>query len=112
MDIKKERKSHPITARISEDDLMILDDLSDYTNKSKSDTITRAVKFWRNVADISESGDDGLEKWGEVPKNVRVNLRVTDSDMRLFDECIEQTELSVSKIIRKALREYNNSIHR
>ena len=112
MNKTKERKNNPITARISEDDLAILDDLSDYTNKSKSDTITRAVKFWRNVADVSETEDDGIEKWGAVSKNIRVNLRVTDSDMRLFDECSEQTGLSVSKIIRKALREYNNSIHR
>ena len=111
MEEKRERKRNPITARISDDDLALLEDLSDYTNKNKSDTITRAVKFWRNVADCSKIEDDGTEKWGAVAKNVRVNLRVTDSDKQLFDECGEETGLSVSQIVRKAIREYHNSIH-
>lgn len=107
----KERKCNPITARISEADLEILEDLSDYTNKNKSDTITRAVKFWKNVADPSTIGTDDSEKWGKTPKNIRVNLRVTDSDMHLFEECGEATGLSVSQIVRKAIREYHNSLH-
>lgn len=107
----KERKSNAITARISEEDLEILEDLSDYTNKNKSDTVTRAVKFWRNIADISEvQGDDCTEKWGEVPKNIRVNLRATDADMKLFNKCRVETGLSTSQIIRKAIREYHKSI--
>jgi uncharacterized protein (DUF1778 family) len=112
MEENKERKSNAITARITDDDLGILDDLSDYTNKNKSDTITRAVKFWRNVVDTTKITAEDTEKWGEVTKNVRVNLRVTDSDKHLFDECSAETGLSTSQIIRKALREYHNSIHR
>lgn len=111
MEEKRERKNNPITARISSDDLSLLEDLSDYTNKNKSDTITRAVKFWRNVADGSRIKDDGSEKWGAVTKNVRVNLRVTDSDKQLFEECGKETGLSISQIVRKAIREYHNSIH-
>lgn len=110
MEENRERKKNAITARITEDDLGFLDDLSDYTNKNKSDTITRAVKFWRNVADMTKIGGDEHEKWGEVGKNVRVNLRVTDSDKHLFDECSAETGLSTSQIIRKALREYHNSM--
>lgn len=111
MDEKKERKVNPITARISSDDLDILDDLVDRTNKNKSDTITRAVKFWRNVVDISaiDSKEDE-EQWGKVPKNVRVNLRTTDSDMKMFNECVDNTGLSVSQIVRKAIREYHKSM--
>lgn len=111
MEEKRERKNNPITARISSDDLALLEDLSDYTNKNKSDTITRAVKFWRNVADVSKIEDDVIEKWGAVTKNVRVNFRITDSDKQLIDECGEETGLSVSQIVRKAIREYHNSIH-
>lgn len=110
MSEKNERKINPITARLSKNDMAILDDLSEYTNKNKSDTITRAVKFWRNVVDISTVENDETEQWGKVPKNVRVNLRATDSDMDLFNECSEKTGLSVSQIIRKAIREYHNTI--
>lgn len=109
---KKECKSNAITARISANDLEILDDLSEYTNKSKSDTITRAVKFWRNVAGGGASTDDEAEIWGKVPKNIKVHLRANDSDMALFDKCREETGLSISQIIRKSIREYHNSIHR
>ena len=110
MEENRERKKNPITARITSDDLGILDDLSDYTSKNKSDTITTAVKFWRNVVDISKITEDEQEKWGEVSKNVRVNLRITDSDKHLFDECSAETGLSTSQIIRKAIREYHNSM--
>lgn len=111
MEEKRERKCNPITARISEADFEILEDLIDYTNKNKSDTITRAVKFWKNVADTSMISTDDSEKWGKTCKNVRVNLRVTDSDMQLIEECGAETGLSVSQIVRKAIREYHNSLH-
>ena len=105
-----ERKSNLITARISADDLEILNDLSERIGKSKSDTITRAIKFWSNVGDMAVTSADDSEKWGKVLKNVKVHLRANDTDMTLFDECAKKTGLSISQIVRKAIKAYHNSI--
>ena len=105
-----ERKNHLITARISTDDLELLADLCELINKNKSDTITRAIKFWRNVVDISAVSLDDPEIWGKMPKNIRVHLRTSDSDMKMFNECMEKTGLSISQIVRKAIKAYHGSV--
>ena len=110
MDELKTRKSKLLTARMSDSDLETLDDLSDYTNRTRSDTIIRAFKFWLNVADMAAIEEVDEERWGKVRKNHRVHARIVDSDMDLLNECSEKTGLSVGQILRRALREYNNSL--
>ena len=103
---KRERKSSAITARLSDDDIIILNELSESTNKTVSDTILRAVKFLVNAVDISKIEEDESEQWGKVRKNNRVHLRLTDSDMELFDTYSSKYGKSIPKLIRIAIREY------
>lgn len=104
------RKSKLITARMSDDDIESLDDLSEYTNRTRSDTLVRAFKFWLNVADLTTIAEVDEEKWGKVRKNNRIHARVVDSDMELLNDCSEKTGLSVGQILRRSVREYHKSL--
>ena len=104
------RKSKLITARMSDDDLETLDDISDYTNRTRSDTLVRAFKFWLNVADMSAIEEVDEEKWGKVRKNNRIHARVVNSDMELLNDYSEKTGLSVGQILRRSVREYHKSL--
>ena len=104
------RRSKLLTARMSDDDLKTLDDLSEHTDRTRSDTIIRAFKFWLNVADASSIGEVDEEKWGKIRKNNRIHARITDSDMELLNEYSEKTGLSVGQILRRSVREYHKSL--
>lgn len=108
--MEETKKSKSITARISDDDLETLNDLSDFTNKTRSDTILRAFKFWTNVADLSRVEEVDEEKWGKVRKNHRIHARMSENDLDLLNKCSQKTGLSIGQILRRALRAYNNSL--
>lgn len=110
MNDTKKYKSKSITARISDDELESLNALSEYTNKTVSDTILRAFKFWMNVADISSIEEVDEEKWGKIRKNNRIHARMTESDLDLLNNCSRKTGLSVGQILRRSIREYQNSL--
>lgn len=110
MNKKDERKSGSISARISDDDLETLNDLSEYTNKSRTDVVMRAFKFWVNVNDLSKIEETDEEKWGKVRKGNRIHVRALEEDMSQLTKCSEVTGLSVGQIIRRAIREYHNSL--
>lgn len=103
-------KPKSITTRVSDDDLEMLNDLSESTNKTKSDTIIRAYKFWRNTVDISKLEADEEEEWGKVRKNNKVHARMSDADFESINSTSVATGLSVGQIVRRAIREYERSL--
>lgn len=105
----QDRKNNLLTVRISDDDLETLNDLIENTSKSKSDTITRALKFWTNLHKIMGVEEDENEEWGKVRKKHKVHVRVTDSDLEALNDSSERTGLSIGQIVRRAIREYHNS---
>ena len=110
MNTAEARKSKSITTRVSDDDLETLVDLSESTNKTKSDTIVRAYKFWRNTIDISKLGKDEEEEWGKVRKANKVHARMSEDVFNSLDETSKTTGLSVGQIIRRSIREYEHSL--
>lgn len=111
MDEKKERKRNLITVRITKDEMNTLDYLSDCLGQSKSDTMLRASKFLlntmggnlgSNVDDVNGSGTDEIG----ARKNCQVHLRITDSDMAVFNDHSEKSGLTVSQIVRTGLKSY------
>ena len=110
MDTYNTNKTKLITARITDDDLETLNDLSEYTNKTRSDTILRAFKFWMNVSDMSAIAEVDEEKWGKIRKNNRIHARITESDLVLLNNCSQKTGLSVGQILRRSIRDYKNSL--
>ena len=105
------KKSKSITTRVSDDDLETLVDLSESTNKTKSDTIVRAYKFWRNTVDISNLNEDAEEIWGKTRKQNRVHARMGDDVFDSLNEVSRTTGLSIGQIIRRAIREYERSLN-
>lgn len=104
------RKSKSITTRVSDEDLETLVMMSDSTNKTKSDTIIRAYKFWRSTVDISKLGKDDEEEWGKVRKTNKIHARMTDDVFESMDSTSKKTGLSIGQIIRRSIREYNHSL--
>lgn len=107
---KKGLKPKSITTRVSDDDLEMLNDLSESTNKTKSDTIIRAYKFWRSTVDISKLGKDDEEEWGKVRKNNRIRARMDEDVYNSMDSTSRETGLSIGQIIRRSIREYESSL--
>lgn len=109
MEEKKERKSNLVTVRLSGDDMNAVNDLSERTNRSVSDTILRACKFGLNVGDIFSDASD-TEQWGNVGRQ-QIHLRLTDSDKNQFDIRSRELDKSMSQFVRASIRAYCASMN-
>ena len=104
------RKNKLLTARLSDEDIELLSELSERTNRTKSDTIIRACKFWLNARRGADDNEDESEIWGKVSKNNRVHLRVRDADMAMLNDGCNRLGLPISQVIRRSIREYFRSL--
>jgi predicted DNA-binding protein len=108
MEENRERKNNLVTVRLSSDDMEVINDLSERTNRSVSDTILRACKFGLNVGDIFNDTDNN-EQWGNLGRQ-QVHLRMTDSDKNMFDSRSRELGKSMSQFVRASIRAYCNSM--
>lgn len=104
----RERKSNLITVRIDDDDRELLDYLSDHTGRSMSDTIVRACRFYSSSGGFDMDISDNVRK--RVRKNVYVHMRVTDSDLGFLNDVCSRLDISISQLVRHAIRGYYTSM--
>ena len=114
----KERKTNPITIRLTDDEKNALDGLSERMDKSRSDVLLRACKFFMIAGDGNTGGYIGgsskdSDQEGDGRKTHRVNLRMPESDMDSLRRVSTSSGDSVSQLIRKAIRALadGNGIH-
>lgn len=104
----RERKSNLVTVRMDDAEKETLEYLSDRMDRSRSDTIIRACKFFSSV------GGDHVEDSGITRERVRrgnyIHVRVTDSDMEILNNGSRETNRSVSDYVRGAIKAYYGSI--
>lgn len=108
MEENRERKKNLITVRMDDVEKETLEYLSDHMDRSRSDTIIRACKFFSSV------GGDRAEDSGITREKVRrgnyVHVRVTDSDMEILNNGSREVNRSVSEYVRGAIKAYYGSI--
>ncbi len=109
---KKDRKRNLATVRITSEEMETLDYLSDCMDKSKSDTLLRACKFFLNTDRAHKADTYSDTKRGEVRKKQLIHFRMTDEDMDSLSTLGEKVGATVSQIIRKAIKEYGKSQRR
>lgn len=105
-----ERKNNLITVRLSSDDMSVVTDLSERTNRTVSDTILRACKFGLNVGGIFDDTNEN-EQWGKAGKKQQVHLRISDSDKDTFDKRTCELGKSMSQFVRASIRAYHKSMN-
>lgn len=101
-----ERKSNLITIRLDDSDKETLDYLSERMDRSMTDTIMRACKFFSGSGCGVSMRDNLKEK---TRKNNYVHMRVTDSDKNFLDNCCHESNESISKYVRKSIKAYYES---
>lgn len=108
MEENRERKKNLITVRMDDDEKETLEYLSDRMDRSKSDTIIRACKFFSSI------GGDRTEGAGYARERVRrgnyIHVRVTDSDMEVLNNGSREVNGSISEYVRGAIKAYYGSI--
>ena len=103
----EERKKNLVTIRMNDEDKETLDYLSERMDRSMTDTIMRACKFF------SSSGygvQDGVDIREGKRKNRYVHMRVTDSDKTFLDDQCRENGENVSQLVRKSIKAYYNSL--
>lgn len=103
----EERKKNLVTIRMDERDRETLEYLSDRMDRSKTDTIMRACKFFSSTGYKGSNEDIGHEK---ARKSHYVHMRVTDSDKIFLDEQCRETHKTVSQFVRKSIKAYYKSM--
>lgn len=103
----KERKDCLITIRMTDNDVDIVNYLSEYMGKSISDTISRACKFYLNADDSYEDIDKFSDVKEEERKNRRIHLRMSSSDVNILTEKGDKRGDTISQTIRKAIKMYH-----
>lgn len=109
MEENRERKSNLVTVRLSSNDMEVVNDLSERTNRSVSDTILRACKFGLSVGDIFNNADNS-EQWGNLGRQ-QVHLRMSDTDKNTFDNRSRELGKSMSQFVRASIRAYYTSMN-
>lgn len=105
----EERRKNLVTIRMDDHDRETLEYLSDRMNRTKTETIMRACKFFSGV-EIDKFGGDDIREKGR--KSHYIHMRVTDSDKIFLDERCREGNESVSKFVRKSIKAYYRSISR
>lgn len=100
--MKKEKKGNLLTIRITEDEMGALDRMCDSMNKTKSDVITRACKFFLNTGEVITED----EKKDKTRKSCQVHLRLSDSDAQVVYGRGAEIDATVSQIIRKSIKTF------
>ena len=103
----EERKNNLVTIRMNDEDKETLEYLSERMDRSKTDTIMRACKFFSS-AGCGDVGDGEVRE--KKRKNNYVHMRVTDSDKYFLDERCRNSNENVSQFVRKSLKAYYNSL--
>jgi predicted DNA-binding protein len=103
---EKQKKDTLLTIRMSREELDALDYMSDYFGKSRSDTLTRAYKFYINSGSDNKTVEEEVRGLGDERKNHKVHVRVTKDDADILCEMAEKCGVRVSRIVREALKEY------
>ncbi len=106
MDNEKQKKDTLLTIRMNHDELNELDYLSDYSGKTRSDTLTRAYKFFINSGASNKTIEDEGRGLGEERKKHKVHFRVTRDDADILGEMANKCGVKVSRIVREAFKEY------
>jgi hypothetical protein len=100
---KKERKSNLVTVRLTADEMISLDYLSDSMDRSKTDVILRACKLFVN---LDEPCTIVAEDEKKTKKPIRVHLRMTDTDMDELKNRGSEYGCTISQLIRNAIRSF------
>lgn len=106
MSNEKQKKDTLLTIRMSNEELDALDYMSDYSGKTRSDTLTRAYKFFINSGSANKAVEEEARGLGEDRKNHKVHVRVTKNDADILGEMAERCGVKVSRIMREAFKEY------
>lgn len=102
-----ERKNNLVTIRMNDRDRETLEYLSERMDRSKTDTIMRACKFFSSSGYKGFNEDISQEK---ARKSHYVHMRVTDSDKIFLDEQCRESHKTVSQFVRKSLKAYYKSM--
>lgn len=102
----RERKNNLITIRMDDRDKETLEYLSERMNRSMTDTIMRACKFFSSSGCGVGNGENLSER---TRKNNYIHMRVSDSDKDFLDVRCRETKDSMSKYVRKSLKAYYDS---
>lgn len=103
----EERKKNLVTIRMDEHDKETLEYLSEHLDRSKTDTIIRACKFFSG-AEYSVDESSGVSEKGR--KSHYVHMRLTDSDKIFLDQKCHEENKSVSKFVRESIKAYYKSM--
>lgn len=109
--MKKERKSNLLTVRLTDEEKSALDSLTGHMDKSKSDVMLRACKFFVSLGgdklggSLAGKGTDEREKMKH-----RVHVRVADSDMETLRTHSDSSGDTVSQLIRKAIKAFADGL--
>lgn len=119
--MERERKRNLLTVRLTDEEKITLDYLSDYMDKSKSDIMLRACQYFINMwgSDVGSGfGDDRGKSLGggrdgnrdgkgtdeRAKLEHRVHVRLSDSDMERVQIHSNKTGITVSKLIRESIK--------
>jgi hypothetical protein len=105
--VMRERKNNLITIRMDDKDKETLEYLSEHMNRSITDTIMRACKFFSSSGCGMDNDENSSER---ARKNNYVHMRVSDSDKDFLDVRCCETKDSMSKYVRKSLKAYYDSV--
>jgi predicted DNA-binding protein len=106
----KQKKDTLLTIRMSREELDALDYISDYSGKTRSDTLTRAYKFFLNSGSGERTIEEEARGLGEERKNHKVHFRVPSNDADELGDVAEKYGVKVSRIVREAFKEYRRYV--
>lgn len=106
--MNKERKNNLLTIRLTNNEKHALDSLTERMDKSKSDVMLRACKYFSSVGGgylggsrEAECEDKGEGGYGRLVH--RVHLRMSDEDMDGVRTQSEASGETISQLIRRAI---------
>jgi predicted DNA-binding protein len=123
--LERERKRNLLTIRLTDEEKITLDYLSDYMDKSKSDIMLRACQYFinfggsdhgndrgRNLGDGRDGDRDGNRGGNRGGKGTeerakleqRVHVRMSDSDMERVQIYSNKTGITISQLIREGIK--------
>lgn len=100
---EKARKDTLLTVRMTREEYDALDYLSDRFEKSRSDVLARACKYFVGSSDGVYLSDEAR---GEVIKTHKINARITREDANSLYDMAEKYGSNVSNVVRNAIKDY------